>query len=237
MTPTAQRSRPAPRLALGTALAGAALLLASCGGSVVTESGPVLLPGEQAGRIPGQITPFSAGSANSVNTEDFDERAAVSGSGMFDLALPTATTINTAYADVLFSASDVFGACENIITTAPASLRLYPVAKLQTDTGQTLTANASGSTTVKNWWFASQDAAYTFRGECLGLGTVNASFNFKLGWNVIDVTYGGSSTTYTQVEAPTAPVEWRTGGLGSQRLNNALEPWKNSAAYRARQAR
>lgn len=235
MKTTIQWSRPAPRLALGTALTGAALLLASCGGSVSTQSGPILLPGEQAGHIPGQITPFTAGQAARVKPEELNESAAVSATGGFDLALPTVTTTTATYADLLFNPTEVFGACENVTTTAPDSLRLYPIATLKTDTGQTLTANASGSTTAKNWWFANQDASYTFKGECLGLGTVNATFNFKLGWNVLDVTYGGSSTTYTQVEAPTGPVEWRTGGLGSQRLNNALEPWKNSAAYRARQ--
>ncbi len=246
MTTTDQRSRPAPRLVLGTVLTGAALVLASCGGGAITpettpppgggstELPPVTTPAEQSGRIPGQITPFTAGQASSVRPEELSESAAVSGSGLFDLALPGATTMTTTYTDLLFNATDIFGSCENVITTAPDSLRLYPIASLKTDTGQALTANASGSTTAKNWWFANQDASYTFQGDCLGLGTVNATFNFKLGWNVLDVTYSGASTAYAQVAAPTSPVEWRVGGLGSQRLNNALEPWKNSAAYRAR---
>ena len=246
MKTTIQRGRPAPRLALGLALTGATLLLASCGGGsapVVTppsdggggEIPPITTPAEQTGRILGQITPFTAGQAGSVKPEELNESAPVSGQGLFDLALPGTTTMTTTYADLLFRSSDVFGACENVTTTAPDSLRLYPIARLTTDTGQTLTANASGSTTAKNWWFANQDASYTFQGNCLGLGSVSATFNFKLGWNVLDVTYGGASTTYAQVDAPTTAVEWRAGGLGSQRLNNALEPWKNSAAYRARQ--
>ncbi|MFC5848725.1 hypothetical protein [Deinococcus petrolearius] len=241
MNLTVQLSCPASRLALGTALTGAALLLAACGGSVTpTGSGgdevpPVTAPAEQPGRILGQITPFTAGQASRVMPEELTISAPVRGEGLFDLALPGATAMTTTYADLLFAATDVFGACEKVTTTAPASLRLYPIATLKTDTGQTLTARAAGSTTVKNWWFASQAASYTFQGECLGLGTVDVTFNFKLGWNVLDVTYGGTSTTYTQVAAPTTPVEWRAGGLGSQRLGNALEPWKNSAAYRARQ--
>lgn len=246
MKTTIQRGRPAPRLALGLALTGAALLLASCGGGsapVVTppsdgggsEIPPITTPAEQTGRILGQITPFTAGQANSVKPEELNESAPVSASGAFDLALPGATTMTTTYADLLFNATTIFGDCTNVSTTAPDSLRLYGVATLNTDTGQTLTARASGSTTVRNWWFANQDASYTFQGECLFLGNVSATFNFKMGWNVLDVTYGGTSTAYAQVDAPTTAVEWRAGGLGSQRLNNALEPWKNSAAYRARQ--
>ncbi|KQR41196.1 hypothetical protein [Deinococcus sp. Leaf326] len=239
MKQIAQRSRPAPRFALGAALTGAALLLASCGGTMAgpgtEDTQPIILPGEQLGRIPGQITPFTVGQAASVKPEELNESAPVSATGSFDLGLPTVTSMTAKYSDLLFNATDVFGACSNVTTTAPDSLRLYPIATLKTDTGQPLTANASGSTTAKNWWFASQDASYTFQGECIGLGTVNATFNLKLGWNVLDVNYGGTVTSYTQVDAPTAPVEWRTGGLGSQRLNNALEPWKNSAAYRARQ--
>lgn len=212
----------------------ASLLLTACGGG---ES--PMPPAEQSGLIQGKLTPPTLGS--SVKPEELRISAPTDAStGAFSLGLPDAVTMTTTYKDLLLGVPDIFGGtigdiCTNVSTNAPAELRLYPISKLMTNTGTSvIAADATRAAyNAKNWWFSDRDISFSFKGNCVGLGAVDATFDFGRGWNVLDVTYYGDHTTYVATPQPDANTPWTlNSGAAAQSLQpNVLEPWKNSRAY------
>lgn len=197
---------------------------------------------EVAGRIPGQITPFKAGAAGSVKPDELAVSAPVNATGVFDLGLPKVAAMTSTNASLLFSVPDVFGACTNPQTSAPPTLKVYPINDLNTDKGQSLISEidpAKAALNYRAWWFATQDATVKFRGDCLGLGKIDTTFALKRGWNLlVTVTDPGVSTSYTAGSQPGSPVPWRPSNTlsaaGLDTAPNVLRPWRNLPEYRDR---
>lgn len=239
--------RPAASFA---AVIGLSLMLSACGGGeTVPEPDPKPpepVPNGQIALIKGQITPFTAGEASSVNKRELEIPAPVDAAGKFDLNLPNTAAMTSTKANLLFSVSDpdasVFGLCKNVVTDAPADLRVYPINFLRTDKDDMiiaqLAATKASATHFKSWWFANIDTTFKYKGDCLGLGQIDTTITLKKGWSVLDTEIDpGVKTTYAATTAPVSYSPWvkTTAAVGAQSLSmNILEPWKNLPQYRNR---
>lgn len=241
--------RPAASFA---AAVGLSLALSACGGGGTVTPDPdpkpdlQPVPNGQIMKIQGQITPFSAGDASSVDKRELGIPAPVGPAGKFDLNLPSTAVMTGANKNLLFSVKDsdasVFGLCNDITTDAPDDLRVYPINFLRTDRDdqiiRPLTANKASATRLKAWWFSNKDITFKYKGDCLGLGKIDTTITLKSGWSVLDTEIDpGVSTTYAATTAPLSYVPWvkTTAAVGAQSLApNILEPWKNLPQYRNR---
>ncbi|MBB6014820.1 hypothetical protein ACFP9V_03025 [Deinococcus radiopugnans] len=231
-----------------TAVIGLSLLLSACGGggTVTPEPDPKPdpKPTEQVGLIKGQIVPkLSAkvrAEAPKISTE-------VSAEGKFDLKLPDADSMSTTYQTDLIKATELFGLCDDKTQTdAPASLRVLAINKLRLDDNAIIIAPVNQNPDIysyKSWVFSEVDAAFSFKGNCVGLDEVTANVVLKRGWNVFDAQINTKTkkTTYELAATPkpeaTEYSAWvkSGGGTPAQTLGyNILEPWKNLPQYRNR---
>ncbi|MFK7601070.1 hypothetical protein ACI3L1_02530 [Deinococcus sp. SM5_A1] len=241
--------RPAATFA---AAVGLSLVLSACGGGGGSTPepdptpAPQPVPNGQITMIQGQITPFSAGVANSVDKRELAIPAPVDSVGKFDLALPSTSVMTGANSNLLFSVNNpdasVFGLCKDITTDAPDDLRVYPINFLRTDKDDQiispLMSNKASATRLRAWWFSNKDITFKYKGDCLGLGKIDTTITLKSGWSILDTEIDpGVSTTYAATTAPLSYVPWvkTTAAVGAQSLApNILEPWKNLPTYRNR---
>lgn len=222
------------RRALGTALVGAALLLASCD---VTVKPPTPVPNPNI--ISGQISPWTAGWANSVHPVNGAIEnpgtaftAKVNSSGQFDLNLPNSATMNSTYGDDLMKFNDSFASCAKFQSNAPAGMKIAQINELITDKNKSISASSNGGVNFMLWWYVTQGATVTMTGSDCVFGSTNSTLALKQGWNVVKqaiTSSGGKNvSTYTVITAPTQRVTWKAtdATLASQGLSsNILRPW------------
>lgn len=239
-----------------TAVVGLGLVLSACGdgGSTLPEPipepmpkpDPMPVPNGQIVVIKGQITPFMAGDASSVNKRELEIPTPVDSIGKFDLNLPGSSVMTGAKANLLFSVSNpdtsVFGLCQNITTDASDTLRVYPINFLRTNKDDQIiaqrTPSKASATRLTAWWFSNMDTTFAYKGDCIGLGKIDTTITLKKGWSVLDTEIDpGVKTTYAATTAPLSYFPWvkTTASVSSLSLSmNILEPWKNLPEYRNR---
>ncbi len=188
--------------------------------------------------ISGMLVPFTASSADTIQEQLTGLSAPIASNGNFDLNLPSTATMNSTYGNLLNSKDDTFGLCTTTNVTAPSGFKSIVFSTLNSMKGTTFVAEnvsplpGGNAVSYKVWWFATVAGTVTVNNTgCLGYGTVNQSLVFKQGWNVMDVTVNGASTTITRAANQTpGRLTWKNKNsvqsLESQALNPYLfNPW------------
>ncbi|TSA88113.1 hypothetical protein FNU79_02495 [Deinococcus detaillensis] len=214
--------------ALALALLGTSLVLGACGSTT-----PVTPPATQPTAVSGTLVPFTAGTADNVTSQQANLSSPLTATGNFDIALPDVATMNSTHAKDLNSADNTFGLCTGSPITAPSGFKSVAITTLISQKGATFVAeNVAGSTvSYKGWWFANMAGTVTVNANCIGFGNVNQSLTFKQGWNVMDFTYNGTSTSIALAPNQTpGRLTWKNKNavqsLSSQALNPYLfNPW------------
>jgi hypothetical protein len=181
------------KLVLGASLLGLTALLSACGGGEVITDPPA-----QPTAIFGTLTPFTAGSADTIREQDTGITAPIAVSGNFDLTL---LNVGAQYPNLLSTKDNTFAGCDpGAVITGPDNFKSFQITRLFSDKGGVQVAeNVQGSITVyKTWWFATVPGTLNINAKCLFLGTINQSLTFTQGWNVIDISVNGTSTTLTR---------------------------------------
>jgi hypothetical protein len=177
---------------LGVGLLGLTGLLSACGGGeVIVEPTPT-----QPTAIFGTLTPFTVGTADQMQEQLTDVRAPISATGNFDFGLPN---VAAQFPNLLNNKDATFVSCDAPIT-GPDGFKSFPISILFSLKGGAFVAeNISGSVvSYKVWWFANTAGTLTVNANCSVFGKVNQSLTFTQGWNVVDVSYNGTATTFTR---------------------------------------
>ncbi len=213
------------RPVLALSLLGTSLLLGACNVSVTKPP-----TATQPTSIIGHITP--AGTVDKVEEQYTGLNAPVAANGNFDLALPTAPSVP------LNEASNTFGLCTSGSVSGPSGFKSLAITTLQGMKGSAFVAeyvsplNTTSGISYRAWWYANMAGTVTAaNADCVGFGSVNQSLTFKKGWNVMDVTVTGASTSITRATNQTpGRLIWKNKNsvqsLEAQSLNPYLfNPW------------
>ena len=226
------------KVAFPLVLLGTSLFLSACGGGSVTVTPDPTPTPTQPTAILGTLSPFTAGSADKMEQQLTGITAPLASNGNFNLGLPKTATMTSTYSNLLNTTDNTFGLCDaGYQITAPDGFKSIAFTTLDSLKGTTFVAeNLSplpGSTGVsyKAWWFANLAGDVNVNANCIGFGKLNQSLTFVQGWNVMDITVTGSSTTISRA-ADQVPgrLTWKNKNavqsLSSQALNPYLfNPW------------
>ena len=241
------------RLTLGAAFLSGALLLASCGGGE-TPAQPEPekpTPTGTAEIIQGQIKPYE-GTPTSVSVPLLNQsavdglkitQAPVDSAGLFTLRLPDAAVIDQS--EDLQTPGEAFGGgnCSEDTVTAPQNLRVFPIYALEGNNGKQyidkLDDGQGDAAVTRLRVYSTAEGRVLLNGPCL-LGTISGDLSLKRGWNVVEGTFTGNTSSFKVVDAPANTATFVERGINAGSLSklslptNIFEPWKSLPRYQNR---
>lgn len=243
------------RWTFGAAFLSGALLLASCGGGETPA--PQQPEPEQpapigmADTIQGQIKPYE-GAPTHVSVPLLNQsavgalknaQAPVDASGNFTLRLPDAAAMDQS--EDLQTPGEALGggSCAAGAVTAPQGLKIFPVYALEGNNGKQyidkLDDGKGNAAVTRLRVYSTADGRVLLNGTCL-LATLSGDLNLKRGWNVVEGTFTGGTSSFRVIDASTNSATFVERGINAGSLSslslpaNIFEPWKSLPRYQNR---